>query len=47
MREPVMDINNKKATNRIIYKYNGFYMRRSPAAAAAGICAMKLTEKCH
>jgi hypothetical protein len=44
-----MDINKRKATNRIIYKYNGLYMRRSPAAAAAaaGMTAIKLAEKCH
>jgi hypothetical protein len=35
MREPAMDINKRKATTHIIYKYNGLYMRRSPAAAAA------------
>jgi len=48
MREQVMDINKRRATNHIIYKYNGLYMRRSPAAAAAaGISEIKLAETCH
>jgi hypothetical protein len=49
MREPVTDINKRKATNRIIYKYDGLYMRRSPAAAAAavGMSEIKLAETCH
>lgn len=47
MREPVMDINKRKATNHIIYKYNGLYTRRSPAAAAAGMSEIQLAETCH
>jgi hypothetical protein len=54
VREPVMDINKRKATNHIIQKYNGLYMRRSPApaaaaaaAAAAGMSEIKLAETCH
>jgi hypothetical protein len=49
MRELVMDINKRRATNHIIYKYNGLYTRRSPAAAAAaaGMSEIKLAETCH
>jgi hypothetical protein len=47
VREQVMDINKRKATNHIIYKYNGLYMRRSPAAAAAGMSEIKLAQTCH
>jgi hypothetical protein len=47
MREPVTDIHKRKATNHIIYKYDGLYMRRSSAAAAVGMSEIKLAETCH
>lgn len=42
----VTDINKRKATSRIIYKFYGLHMRRSPAAAA-GISAINLAEMRH
>jgi len=43
-----MDINKRRATSHIIYKYNGMYTRRSPAAAAVvGMSEIKLAETCH